>query len=367
VFEIDFGFHNFTESSPGSFGCPVKITNLFLIPHFEYPALISWQEKNGRNHLPWRHLGDLDDAERAYRVWLSEIFLQQTQAERVIGFYDRVLGKFPTVQSLAATDYDTFFPFYQGLGYYSRARNLLACAKIVAGEYGGTFPTDPGKLRKLPGIGPYTAEAIRAFAYDIPTLSFDTNLEKVFSRYYLGSRFLKLDPAMKSEISGQFAESGYSARLINGAIMDFASLYSKNSKAGIDHAASPFRDCLFKGTLGELEIAAKKPNAYFPVKDSRLEVILHKDHAVYYSSSDAEYAPFFLPPTQDDIRKTVQAHFRDAYGLEVSVRPIHRKEYRDDAPFVSMYAQIQTGIPKFQTYSSTAGASEIGTSNPRIL
>ncbi len=149
--------------------------------------------------------------------------------------------------------------------------------------------------------------------------------------------------------------------------MDFASIYSKNSKTQIDHSASPFQNCLFKNTLGEYEIAIKKPTQYFPQKDSQIEVILHQNHSIYYSSSGLKYLPFFLPPTQDDIRKYVQGYFRDTYSLEVSVRPVHKKEYRNDIPFITMYAQIQMGTPSFTTYSSTAGASEIGTSNPRIL
>lgn len=309
----------------------------------------------------------MNDAERGYRVWLSEIFLQQTQAERVIGFYNRVLERFPTLSSLAATDYDTFFPYYQGLGYYTRARNLLACAKIIHEQYHDKFPIETEALRSLPGIGPYTAEAIRAFVYNIPTLSFDTNLEKVFSRYYFGSRFIKLNPLQKSEILAQFQNETYSSQLINGALMDFASIYSKNSKDSIIHAESPFEHCHFKNTGGTLEIAIKKPVRYFPQKDAQIEVMLHKDHKIYYSSSKDIYSPFLFSPTQGDIRKYVQEIYRTQYALEVSVRPVHLKEYRNDIPFVRMYAQIQTGIPSFTTYSSIAGASEIGTKSPRIL
>lgn len=338
-----------------------------MFPIFEYSKLITWHQKHGRNHLPWRNLNTMNDAERGYRVWLSEIFLQQTQAERVINFYVRVLERFPTIQSLAETDYDTFFPYYQGLGYYTRARNLLACAKIIHEQYHDIFPLESETLQSLPGIGPYTAEAIRAFVYDIPTLSFDTNLEKVFSRYYFGSRFIKLNPLQKSEILAQFQKQTHSARLINGALMDFASIYSKNSKDAIDHTESPLEHCHFKNTQGILEVGVKKPVRYFPQKDAQIEVILHKEHKVYYSSSKDEYSPFLLPPTQGDIRKYVQEIFRDRYGFEVSVRPIHLKEYRNDIPVVRMYAQIQTGIPSFTTYSSIAGASEIGTKSPRIL
>jgi A/G-specific adenine glycosylase len=145
---------------------------------FPYPQLISWYAKNGRHDLPWRKTHD------PYRVWLSEILLQQTQAPRVVAFFNRIIERYPTVDSLAGATFEEFFPYYDGLGYYSRARNLLATAKIVANEMGGIFPAETAELVRLPGIGPYTAEAIRAFAFDLPTLSFDTNLEKVFSRYY---------------------------------------------------------------------------------------------------------------------------------------------------------------------------------------
>jgi A/G-specific adenine glycosylase len=243
---------------------------------------------------------------------------------------------------------------------------LLACAKIVSEKYHGLFPRDTEALQKLPGIGPYTAQAIRAFVYDIPTLSFDTNLEKVFSRYYFGSRFVKFSPSQKAEITDQFVQSGLSSRIINGALMDFATIVSKNSKYTVEHAESPFQNCLFKITQGELDIVTKKPITYFPRKDSQIEVILHKNHSVYYSSSTTEYCPFILPPTQSDIRKYVQEYFRTTHGLEISVRPIHLQEYRNDVPYISMYAQIQTGISNFKTYSSTAGASEIGTKSQRI-
>ncbi len=100
-------------------------------------------------------------------------------------------------------------------------------------------------------MGPYTAEAIRAFAYDIPTLSFDTNLEKIFARYYHGSRFLKLSKSEKSEILEQFISAGYSSRSINAALMDLATLWSKNSKSLVDFTASPFKHCKFTNEHGE--------------------------------------------------------------------------------------------------------------------
>lgn len=145
---------------------------------FPYHELLDWYRANGRHDLPWRK--DPTD----YRVWLSEILLQQTQASRVVPFFERMVERYPTVESLAETTFEEFFPYYDGLGYYSRARNLLATAKTVSYEFGGKFPKESEALRKLPGIGPYTAEAVRAFAFGLPTLPFDTNLEKVFARYH---------------------------------------------------------------------------------------------------------------------------------------------------------------------------------------
>jgi A/G-specific adenine glycosylase len=175
-----------------------------MLPPFEYIALISWHKVYGRHHLPWRQFNDLDIADRGYRIWLSEILLQQTQADRVISFYTRILEQYPTLQSLARASYEEFFPFYQGLGYYSRARNLLKTAQIVTHKYEGVFPTSSELLTQLPGVGPYTAAAIQAFAYDLPTLSFDTNLDKIFARYYHGSRYSKLSKIERSEILADF-------------------------------------------------------------------------------------------------------------------------------------------------------------------
>ncbi len=169
---------------------------------FPWQILLDWYEKNGKHNFPWRQY-NIDDT-HGYRVWLAEILLQQTQADRVVPFYTRILEKYPTVQTLALADYDEFFPYYQWLGYYSRARNLLKTAKIVSEEYAGIFPRDKQKLRKLPWIGEYTARAILAFGYGEPLLAWDTNLETIFSRYYHGSKVIKLSTGEKDSIEKDF-------------------------------------------------------------------------------------------------------------------------------------------------------------------
>ena len=121
-----------------------------IMQAFPWATLLDWYQDHGRHELPWRNYTPLSEEILLYRVWISEIFLQQTQVSRVIGYFDRVLTRFPDIDSLAHTDYDTFFPYYQGLGYYSRARNMLKTAKEVVEKYHGVFPKEKEKLEKLP-------------------------------------------------------------------------------------------------------------------------------------------------------------------------------------------------------------------------
>lgn len=326
-----------------------------MFAHFPYETLLEWHAEFGRHDLPWRKgLSERSEKDRGYRVWLSEILLQQTQASRVSGYFERIVERFPDVESLAETDFETFFPYYEGLGYYSRARNLLAAAKEVVGRFGGTFPRTTAELRSLPGVGPYTAEAVRAFAYGMPTLPFDTNLEKVFSRYYFGTRFRKLSDAEKIEIREAFTVSGYDARTVSGALMDFANLVSANSVAKVDWDSYQLPGCRFYETRGALEDRPKKNAERFPMKDAVLIAIL-ADHSgkTLRSSSDGEYAPFTVNPTEDDPREAIKAKFREL-GLAVSVRPPYSKGFSDGAPFAFFRCRIQTGDIPSGTYPPEA-------------
>ncbi len=140
--------------------------------------LVAWQLPHGRHDLPWQNTHD------AYRIWLSEIMLQQTQVVTVIDYYARFLARFPTVQDLAHASQDDVLALWAGLGYYSRARNLHACARRVVDEFGGEFPRTPEQLQTLPGIGASTAAAIAAFAYAYPAPILDGNVKRVLSRVY---------------------------------------------------------------------------------------------------------------------------------------------------------------------------------------
>jgi len=163
------------------------------------PALLAWYDRHARA-LPWRvsPLARADGASNdPYRVWLSEIMLQQTTVQTVKPYFEAFIERWPGVIDLAAADTEDVMKAWAGLGYYSRARNLKKCAEMVAGEHGGHFPATEDGLRALPGIGPYTAAAIAAIAFDQPAAVVDGNIERVFSRLYQIETPL---PAAKVEI-----------------------------------------------------------------------------------------------------------------------------------------------------------------------
>ena len=144
-------------------------------------TLLKWYDRHQRV-LPWRaRAGEKIDP---YRVWLSEIMLQQTTVATVKGYFDNFLDRWPTVIDLASAELDDVLHAWQGLGYYARARNLHKCARVVAWEFNGQFPSTAAALLALPGIGPYTAAAIAAIAFDRPATPVDGNIERVISRLY---------------------------------------------------------------------------------------------------------------------------------------------------------------------------------------
>ncbi|MBX9849669.1 MAG: A/G-specific adenine glycosylase [Rhodocyclaceae bacterium] len=140
--------------------------------------LIAWHAQHGRKGLPWQNTRD------PYRVWLSEIMLQQTQVTTVIPYYQRFLARFPTLTDLAAAPVDDVMPLWSGLGYYARARNLHKCAQAVVAKHGGAFPADASLIAELPGIGRSTANAIASFCFGAQTPILDGNVKRVFARCF---------------------------------------------------------------------------------------------------------------------------------------------------------------------------------------
>ena len=155
--------------------------------------LLPWYEKNRRD-LPWRR-----DRE-PYHVWLSEIMLQQTRVEAVKGYYSRFLAALPTVEALAAADEALCHKLWEGLGYYSRVRNLQKAAKVIVEQHGGVFPADYDAIRALPGVGDYTAGAIGSISFELPTPAVDGNVLRVASRLALDETPIDT-PAVKKALT----------------------------------------------------------------------------------------------------------------------------------------------------------------------
>ena len=156
-------------------------------------VLLRWFDKNGRHDLPWQH------PRTPYRVWLSEIMLQQTQVATVIPYFEKFLLRFPDLDSLAKTELDDVVTLWAGLGYYTRARNLHSTARICSDIHHGELPATLEELISLPGIGRSTAAAILSQAHDRPFAILDGNVKRTLSRYYGITGWLGL-PAIEKQL-----------------------------------------------------------------------------------------------------------------------------------------------------------------------
>lgn len=303
-------------------------------------VLLDFFHKAGREELPWRKKGMT-----AYEVWVSEIMLQQTQVSRVIDYYNRFLKHFPTIQSLAQTSWEKFLPYYEGLGYYARGRNMLKAAQVITHEHQGVFPRDLDTLQTIPGIGPYTAAAIMSFAYGDRHLAWDTNLRRVVGRFFLGSK--------KADIDTDSFESKFtsSRKKLNAALMDFGSaLCVARPKC---EACPLQKQCVYFREKG-IQEARLNPKKKTIQKSSLIEtetiVILHEKHKIYYSSQKEVYEPFILPKGYST-RADIKSYFQENFSLSVAVRPPHRIETREGKRYQYVNAQILLGRPLFRQFS----------------
>ena len=235
--------------------------------------LLPWYRENRRN-LPWR-----EDRE-PYHIWLSEIMLQQTRVEAVKGYYTRFLGALPTISALAQCDDELLHKLWEGLGYYTRVRNLKKAAQVVMADYGGVFPVEYADVLALPGIGAYTAGAICSIAYDQPTPAVDGNVLRVLSR--LGDddapidlpetkrRFTDLLAAVYPKEAGEFTQ----------ALMELgATVCGPNRKP--DCGSCPCRTLCLGLRSGRAEALPVKS----PKKERRQE-----DRTVFILSCDGRFA-----------------------------------------------------------------------------
>ena len=223
------------------------------IDHRLPEAVLTWYDRSHRE-LPWRQ-----DRE-PYHIWLSEIMLQQTRVEAVKGYYSRFLQALPTIADLAACDDDALHKLWEGLGYYSRVRNLKKAAQVILERHGGIFPGEYGAIRALPGIGGYTAGAICSICFDFPTPAVDGNVLRVISR--LNDDPTPIDTDAHKKAVRAALEEIYPARAgdFTQALMELgATVCGPNREPDCENC--PCREfCLgcARGTAGKLPVKGEK-------------------------------------------------------------------------------------------------------------
>ncbi len=215
--------------------------------------VIPWYLREGRD-LPWRATRD------PYAIWLSEIILQQTRVQQGLGYFLKFLETFPNVSSLAHASEDQVFRLWQGLGYYSRAKNLHKAAKIICDQWNGEFPKTFDELKSLPGVGDYTAAAIASFAFEFPKASIDGNVLRWTSRF-LGSHAPIDDPKTKKTIQLLLDDwiQDASAHSFNQASMELGAIICTPKDPQCHHCPLSEECVAFQNSLtNELPIKAKK-------------------------------------------------------------------------------------------------------------
>lgn len=235
--------------------------------------LLDWYQQNKRD-LPWRNTRD------PYLIWLSEIILQQTRVQQGTSYFLKFSSAFPTISDLASAEEQQVLQLWQGLGYYSRARNLHRAAKMVVKNWGGTFPNTYSEILSLPGIGPYTAAAISSFAFDLPHAVVDGNVYRVLSRLF--NIHTAIDSTKgKKEIqllADEFLNRQNPADH-NQAIMEFGAVHCTPTNPNCD--ICPFRThCLAFANKSQLEL---------PKKEKKIKVTKRELHYVF-SMKDGKIA-----------------------------------------------------------------------------
>lgn len=275
--------------------------------------LLSWFDRHGRHDLPWQHPRD------AYRVWLSEIMLQQTQVSTVIPFFERFLVRFPNVHTLAEAPTDDVLTLWAGLGYYARARNLHKCAQILVEQYEGAFPYDIDTLIELPGIGRSTAAAILSQAYGERHAILDGNVRRVLSRYAAIDGWPG-QPAVQKKLWALSESLLPHERLADytQAIMDMGATVctSRKPACGI---CPVFENCRAKQLGKVLDYPAAKPKRAHPLKREWALLIENAHGEIFCERRPPAgiWGGLWCPPMLK-VQQDWLAYCADRYGFECS-------------------------------------------------
>ncbi len=263
--------------------------------------LILWNKDYNKRVMPWK--GEKDP----YKIWLSEVILQQTRVEQGLEYYNKFIKAYPKVKLLAIADENEVFKLWEGLGYYSRCKNLIASARIIAFELDGIFPTAYDDILKLKGVGPYTAAAISSFAFNLPHAVVDGNVLRVISRFFGIRTAIDSTKGKKefTELAQSLMDTTYPA-LYNQAIMDFGATICKPQlplcpQCLLQPSCTAFKNDLIK----EL-----------PVKEKKLE---KAQRYFYYIIAEYDNKIYVKKRTDNDIWQNLWEFILIEKGEKISV------------------------------------------------
>ncbi|MFD3302207.1 A/G-specific adenine glycosylase [Aquipseudomonas alcaligenes] len=307
-------------------------------------AVLAWYDQHGRKDLPWQQ------GITPYRVWVSEIMLQQTQVSTVLGYFDRFMEALPSVQALAAAAEDEVLHLWTGLGYYTRARNLHKAAKLVVEQHGGEFPRSIEQLAELPGIGRSTAGAIASLSMGLRAPILDGNVKRVLARYQAQQGYPG-EPKVAAQL-WQLAEQLTPHERVNHytqAMMDLGATLCTRSKPSC--LLCPVREGCRAHLLGrETDFPEPKPRKALPQKRTLMPLLANAEGAIllYRRPSSGLWGGLWSLPELDDL---------DALGELARQHALHLDEPRELAGLTHTFSHFQLAIEPWLVRVEQAGGA----------
>lgn len=311
--------------------------------------IVAWQARCGRHDLPWQGSRD------PYRVWLAEIMLQQTQVATVVDYYARFLRRFPDVTRLAAAPLSEVMRLWAGLGYYSRARNLHACARRIVSEHAGRFPRDARALAQLPGIGRSTAAAIAAFCFGERAAILDGNVRRVLARHFgiEGSPGAAAVERRLWQLAETLLPQRRSMAAYTQGLMDLGATVCTRRRP--DCPACPVAStCVALRTGRVAELPAPRPRKPVPIRHARMLVALHGDAVLVEQRPPAGLWGGLLALPQFDSAAALRAALRTLDdGARARRLPARRHAFTH---FTLRFVPYVVALPRIAARAAEPGA-----------
>ena len=307
-------------------------------------AVLDWYDQHGRKDLPWQQ------GITPYRVWVSEIMLQQTQVSTVLGYFDRFMDALPSVQALAAAPVDEVLHLWTGLGYYTRARNLHKTAQSVVAKHGGEFPRSVEQLAELPGIGRSTAGAIASLSMGVRAPILDGNVKRVLARYSAQDGYPG-EPKVAAQLWALAEQLTPAARVnhYTQAMMDLGATLCTRSKPSC--LLCPVREGCRAHLLGrETDFPEPKPRKALPQKRTLMPLLANAEGAIllYRRPSSGLWGGLWSLPELDDL---------DALGELARQHALHLDEPRELAGLTHTFSHFQLAIEPWLVRVEQAGGA----------